>query len=100
MSKSEEYFADMRERIFKWWEKHPAKTREVAELLVEHGASDTYLDEVIFCSEGIIVRVLALGCCEMQSSDFEMILSQLRSTFNCKVDLWCCETAKHFGDEI
>jgi broad specificity phosphatase PhoE len=99
-SNSQEYFADIRKRILNWWDEHRKEAQEVATLIVEHGATDTYLDELVFCPEGIMVRVLALGHIESQSTEFEMILRQLRSTFECKVDLWCCETAKHLGDEV
>ena len=94
--------SDITQRIFEWWNEHPSEASEVAALIVEHFAEDTYLDEPTFCAEGVIVRILALrdGDMESQSPEFEMILRQLRSTFECKVDLWCCETAKHFGDEI
>jgi hypothetical protein len=99
-SRATDCYADISRGLFNWWKQHPEQAKEVAAKIVEFGVGDTYLDEVEFENDGVIVRVLTLWDVKESEPDLDVIIERMRAVFGCKVDLWCVGTIRHFGDDV
>ena len=95
--------AEIDRGLFFWWKDHPGEAKDIAAKVVEFGVADTYVDELTFKTEpfcGVTVRVLVLWEMSESEPEFDVIIDRLRGVFGCRVDLWCCGTVKHLGDDV
>ena len=90
--------AEIDRGLFFWW-----YAKKIAARIMEFGISDTYIDELTFETEpflGVTVRVLGLWEMAESEPELDVIIDRLRTVFGCRVDLWCCGTIKHLGDDV